>query len=109
MQATRSGITPLLQATAIRKRPHHARPSPADRADLGGSWRSIYVITAMIALYLNCFVLVVQLFEKVPALHAAAPNGKEPPFVIAQVTVMVIFIVFTILGVKKFHPVAAAA
>jgi len=50
---------------------------------LGGPWRSIYVITAMIALYLNCFVLVVQLFEKVPALHAAAPTQKEPPFLAA--------------------------
>jgi len=76
---------------------------------LGGAWRSIYVITAMISLYLNCFVLVVQLFEKVPSFHALAPNGKEPPFVVAQVTVMVIFIVFTILSVKKFHPVVAAA
>ena len=44
---------------------------------LGGAWRSIYVITAMISLYLNCFVLVVQLFEKVAALHALLPTGKN--------------------------------
>jgi len=71
---------------------------------LGGPWRSIYVITAMIALYLNCFVLVVQLFEKVPALHAAAPTQKEPPFLVAQVIVMVVFIILAIAGVKKFRP-----
>src|SRR5882724_4353850 len=71
---------------------------------LGGPWRSIYVITAMIALYLNCFVLVVQLFEKVPALRAAAPTQKEPPFLVAQVIVMVVFIILAIAGVKKFRP-----
>jgi hypothetical protein len=68
------------------------------------AWRSTYVITAMLALYLNVFVLVVQTFEKVPALHALAPNGKEPPFAITQVIVMVIFIVLTVAAVKKFHP-----
>src|SRR5882757_10614938 len=71
---------------------------------LGGVWRSIYVITAMIALYLNVFVLVVQLFEKLPALRAAAPTQKEPPFLVAQVIVMVVFIILAIAGVKKFRP-----
>jgi len=47
---------------------------------LRGAWRSVYVIMAMLALYFNCFVLVVQLFEKVPSLHALAPTQKEPPF-----------------------------
>jgi hypothetical protein len=68
------------------------------------SWRSTYVITAMISLYLNVFVLVVQSFLKVPSLHVLAQNGKEPPFVIAQVVVMVIFIALTVMGVKKFRP-----
>jgi|SRR5882724_7877334 len=76
---------------------------------LGGAWRRIYVITAMIALYLNCFVLVVQLFEKVPLLHAAAPTQKEPPFLIAQVLVMVFFVVLSIAGVKKFRPAGVSA
>ena len=76
---------------------------------LGGAWRSIYVITAMISLYLNCFVLVVQLFEKVPALHAAAPTQKEPAFLIAQVLVMVFFVVLSIAGVKKFRPAGVSA
>ena len=48
------------------------------------AWRKVYVIGAVVSLYLNCFVLVVQAFLKVPALHALAPQGKEPPFVLAQ-------------------------
>ena len=71
---------------------------------LAGKWRAIYVITAVMALYLNCFVLVVQGFLKVPALHAMAPKGNEPPFAIAQGIVLALFIVAGILAVKKFHP-----
>ncbi len=69
-----------------------------------GKWRGIYVITAMIALYLNVFVLVVQSFEKVPSLKALAPTQSEPPFLVAQLVVLALFIVLTILAVKKFHP-----
>ena len=61
------------------------------------------MVTAAIALYLNVFVLVVQTFMKVPAVHALAPTQKEPPFLIAQVVVMLIFIALTVLAVKKFH------
>jgi hypothetical protein len=70
---------------------------------LSGAWRSTYVVTAAIALYLNVFVLVVQTFMKVPAVHALAPTQKEPPFLIAQIVVVLIFIGLTILAVKKFH------
>ena len=70
---------------------------------LAGAWRSVYVVTAAIALYLNVFVLVVQTFMKVPAVHALAPTQKEPPFLIAQIIVMLIFIVLTVVAVKKFH------
>lgn len=69
-----------------------------------GKWRWIYVVTAMIALYLNVFVLVVQSFEKVPALRAMAPTQSEPPFLAAQLVVLAIFVVLTIFTVKKFHP-----
>src|ERR1700716_3493964 len=51
---------------------------------LAGGWRRTYVLTAVMALYLNVFVLVVQSFLKVPALHALAPAGKELPFAVAQ-------------------------
>ena len=70
---------------------------------LAGGWRKTYVISAAIALYLNVFVLVVQLFEKVPALHALAPTQKEPPFAIAQLLVMLLFIVLTVFAVKRFR------
>jgi hypothetical protein len=71
---------------------------------LAGAWRWIYVVTAMLALYLNVFVLIVQLFQKVPALKALAPTQSEPPFLVAQLVALVLFIVLTILGVTKFRP-----
>lgn len=71
---------------------------------MAGKWRSVYVVTAVIALYFNCFVLVVQSFLKVPALHALAPKGNEPPFAIAQGVMLVLFIVAGVRAVKKFHP-----
>jgi hypothetical protein len=76
----------------------------------GGAWRWIYVVCAVLALYLNCFVAVVQSFLKVPALKVLAPTQKEPPFLMAQQAVMAIFVVLGILAVKKFHvgPVATA-
>jgi hypothetical protein len=73
---------------------------------MNGPWRWIYVVTASIAEYLNVFVLVAQLFEKVPAIHALAPTQKEPPFAIAQLLVMAIFIGATTFAVRKFHPEA---
>jgi len=69
---------------------------------LAGAWRRIYVITALIALYLNVFVLVVQSFEKVPALKTMAPTQSEPPFLVAQIVVLVLFVVLTIISAKKF-------
>jgi len=70
---------------------------------LAGAWRWIYVVGAALALYLNVFVLVAQLFMKVPALKALAPTQKEPPFLVAQLFVMAIFVALTILATKKFH------
>jgi len=71
---------------------------------LSGSWRSAYVITASLALYFNIFVLVVQSFEKVPSLKAAAPTQKEPPFLVAQLLVLVTFAILTVFATIKFHP-----
>jgi hypothetical protein len=71
---------------------------------LAGAWRLIYVVCAMVAFYLNCFVAVVQSFLKVPALNALAPHQKEPPFLVAQLLVMALFVVLGIIAVKKFHP-----
>ncbi|HEY3767663.1 MAG TPA: hypothetical protein VGN44_03230 [Candidatus Angelobacter sp.] len=72
---------------------------------LAGTWRATYVITAVIALYFNCFVLVAQSFLKIPSLHALAPTGKEPPFAIAQGILLVLFIVLGVMATKKFHPI----
>jgi hypothetical protein len=72
---------------------------------LAGPWRSIYAVTALVALYFNVFVLVVQLFQRVPPLHALAPTGSEPPFGIAQGLVLVAFVAVGILAVKRFRPV----
>ena len=74
---------------------------------MAGKWRATYVITAVIALYFNCFVLIAQSFQKVPALHKLAPTGNEPPFAIAQGILLVLFIVAGIRATKKFHPVTA--
>lgn len=73
---------------------------------LAGPWRWIYVLTAMISLYLNVFVLVIQSFLKVPPLHALAPSvpPSEPPFAIVQGIVLVFFVVTTFLAIRKFRP-----
>jgi hypothetical protein len=68
---------------------------------LAGAWRAIYVVSAVLALYLNVFVLVAQIFLKVPAAHALAPAGKEPPFLVVQLIVLAIFIVLGVFAVKK--------
>jgi hypothetical protein len=70
---------------------------------LAGGWRATYVVTAMIALYLNVFVLVVQAFGKIATLKALAPKQSEPPFVITQAAVLVLFIVLSIFATKRFR------
>ena len=74
------------------------------RYSLQLAWRKTYVIAACAALYFNVFVLVVQCFEKIPSLKAIAPTQKEAPFAIAQVTMLILFVVLTALAVKRFHP-----
>ncbi|WP_045835982.1 hypothetical protein [Hyphomicrobium sp. 99] len=72
-------------------------------AHLAGAWRWVYVVTASTALYLNVFVLIVQLFLKVPALHALAPTQSEPPFLIAQTAALIAFIALGWLAVRRFR------
>ena len=74
---------------------------------LGGAWRWIYAIGAVICLYFNLFVLVVQLFEKVPALHAMAPTQTEPPFKLTQLVVLALFVVLAIAAAIRFRPAPA--
>jgi hypothetical protein len=75
------------------------------RAHLAGAWRWLYVVSAVIALYFNSFVLVVQSFLKIPALHVLAPTGTEPIFAVAQGAVLVFYVVTGYLAVRRFHPV----
>jgi hypothetical protein len=71
---------------------------------LAGAWRWIYVVTAIASLYLNVFVAVFQAFLKVPAIHDLAPTQSEPPFLIAQGAVLLLFVVLGAVALKKFHP-----
>jgi hypothetical protein len=71
---------------------------------LAGPWRWIYAVTAMMALYLNCFVLVAQLYEHVPALHALDPTQSGAPFKITQLAVLVLFVVLASAVTAKFYP-----
>jgi hypothetical protein len=71
---------------------------------VSGPWRWIFVITATVALYLDAFVGVIQAFNKLSFLHELAPNGSEPPFVVAQVVVLAIFVVLGFLAVRRFRP-----
>jgi len=73
------------------------------RFQLEGRWRRTYVITAVIALYLNVFVLIVQLFRRVSALKALAPTQSEPPFQVAQLIALLLFAIVAIRAAMKFH------
>ena len=70
---------------------------------LNGAWGRLYVITAMVALYLNVFVLVVQLFQKVPTLKALAPTQSESPFVLAQLSVLALFVAVSAVAAVRFR------
>jgi hypothetical protein len=70
---------------------------------LAGRWRTIYVVGAVLSLYLNVFVLIVQLFQRVPPLKALAPTQTEPPFVVAQLLALTIFAASTLLAAVRFR------
>ena len=70
---------------------------------LAGAWKSIYAISAVVALYLNVFVLIVQLFLKVPALKALAPTQTEMPFKLVQLAVLLLFVVLGIFSTIRFR------
>jgi len=87
-------VSLILLAIAIRALYRHR---------LAGGWARTYVIASVIALYLNVFVLIVQLFRKVPALKAIAPTQSEPPFQFAQLTALLFFVGLGIRASMKFH------
>lgn len=69
---------------------------------LAGAWRWIYSVTAVLALYLDAVVGVVQAFQKIAFLHALAPTQKEPPFFIAQLLVLAFFVLIAVICLKNF-------
>jgi hypothetical protein len=79
------------------------------RKQLQGPWRGVYVVGSALVLYLNFFVLMVQLFRRVPALLVIAPKQSEPPFVVTQLLVLAMFVVLGIAALKRFRPEAWAA
>jgi hypothetical protein len=74
---------------------------------LQGAWRAIYVVAALAALYLNVFVLIAQAFAKIPALVALAPTQSEPPFVISELVLLIVFIGLGVVSTRRFYPAAA--
>jgi hypothetical protein len=70
---------------------------------LQGGWRPIYTVGSVVALYFNVFVLIVQSFQKVPALNALAPTQTETPFQVAQGLALVAFIVLGVLATRGFR------
>lgn len=70
---------------------------------LFGAWRKTYVISAVLALYLNVFVLIVQSFLKIPVLKEIAPIPNDPPFKLAQLVVLVVFIALGIFAAIRFR------
>jgi hypothetical protein len=74
---------------------------------LNAAWRWIYVVSAMVALWFNVFVLIVQSFQKISFLKALAPTQSEPPFQITQGAGLLLVVVLTIMAVRKFHPATA--
>jgi hypothetical protein len=76
---------------------------------LAGPWRWIYAVGIVLSLYLNVFVLVVQLFQKVPSLHALAPTQSEAPFAVVQLIVLIAFVAIGVAAVRKFRPAPVAA
>lgn len=76
---------------------------------LVGAWRAVFVVTTVLALYFNFFVLVVQLFQKFPFLIAVAPTQKAPAFVVTQLLVLVLFILVGRAALIGFRAERAAA
>jgi len=69
---------------------------------MAGGWRTTYVLTAMLSLYFNVFVAVVQSFIRIPALHALAPTQSEGPFALTQFAVLIAFLALSIVALRKF-------
>jgi uncharacterized membrane protein len=72
---------------------------------LAGVWRPAYIVTALLSLYLNCVVLVVQVFQKIPFFNAFAPTGSEPAFMAAQGVTLLVIGYLGFLALRRYRPV----
>jgi hypothetical protein len=73
------------------------------RYEMSGRWRLAYVVTSVVAFYLNFFVLIAQSFQKIPALKALAPTQSEPPFAVAQLVGLVLFVGLGVVASRNFR------
>jgi hypothetical protein len=101
-----TGFTPALGVGAVSLAVLAVAIIELTRRKWAGPGRWIYAVSATVALYLNVFVAVAQAFQKFPPLHALAPTGTEPAFIIAQFLLLGIFVFVGILAGKHFHPLA---
>lgn len=76
---------------------------------LAGIWRSVFIVGAMVLLFFNCLVLIVQSFQKIPVLNALAPNGNEPPILAAQAVLLVACVLVGYFSIRRFHPTLVGA
>ncbi|GAC1044239.1 hypothetical protein [Rhizobium sp. No.120] len=76
---------------------------------LAGIWRAVFVIGALVLLFFNCLVLIIQSFQKIPALNTLAPTGNEPPILAAQVALLVVIVFVGFFSLRRFHPTLVGA
>jgi len=70
---------------------------------LARAWRGAYVAAMVLAVYFNAFVAVAQAFLKIGFLHALAPTGKEPPFLLAQLVTLVLFLLIGLTIYRRYR------
>lgn len=99
-----AGFTPALAVGALSTLILLVALYALYREKLRGGWRAAYVVTALIGLYLNVFVLIAQSFQKVSFLQPLAPKGNEPPFAIAQGLTLAAFVLLGFVALRRFHP-----
>jgi len=74
------------------------------RFHLAGIWRAVFVVGALVLLFFNCLVLIIQSFQKIPVLNALAPNGNEPPIVAVQLALLVACLLAGYFSIRRFRP-----
>ncbi|MGO8700160.1 MAG: hypothetical protein ACLQVY_20920 [Limisphaerales bacterium] len=97
------GVTPALVVGAVSLVALGVATFARYQRKLAGVWRNAYVVCAVLALYLNVLVLIVQVFDKIPALKAISPTQHEPPFKITQLAVLVAFIISGVVAGIRFR------